>query len=350
MPKIVDKSEEQKDAEADVESFHDDLGPFVVAAETTRMAMVFSDACDPDNPIIFANDSFLELTGYSREEVLGQNFNFLMAHGADAEAVATIRAAFEGHSEGGTEVRYHRKDCSEFWAGVFISPVMNEDGDVVQHFASFVDLTVHKREQAHSRLLIDELNHRVKNTLATVQSIVWQAARANSTPQAMREAVETRLFALSRSHDLLNRKTWQSAGLLDIVQDALEPFVVTGGRASRIVIVGDNVPFPARSILALGIAFNELATNAVKYGAFSNDTGSIHISWIVDATQEAPRLRLLWQEVGGPTVAPASRKGFGSIVIERTLGHELSGDVHLDYPPEGVVCTMNIPIPGQSDE
>lgn len=112
MPQIVDKSDEQKDAEADVESFHDDLGPFVVAAETTRMAMVFTDACDPDNPIIFANDAFLHLTGYSREEILGQDFNFLMAHGADAEAVATIRAEFEGHSEGRLEVRYHRKDRS----------------------------------------------------------------------------------------------------------------------------------------------------------------------------------------------------------------------------------------------
>ena len=350
MPKIVDKSDDQKDAESDVESFHDDLGPFVVAAETTRMAMVFTDACDDDNPIIFANDSFLHLTGYSREEILGQNFNFLMAQGADAEAAATIRAEFEGHSTGGSEVRYHRKDGSEFWAGVFISPVRDSDGDVVQYFASFVDLTVHKEQQAHSRLLIDELNHRVKNTLATVQSIVWQAARANSTPQAMRDAVETRLFALSRSHDLLNRKTWQSAGLLDIVQDALEPFMVAGNRGNRIVIVGDNVLFPPSSILALGIAFNELATNAVKYGAFSNETGSIHISWVVDPTPQGPRLNLLWQEVGGPPVTPASRRGFGSIVIERTLGHQLSGDVHLDYPPEGVVCTMSIPLPGQSDE
>ncbi|MBC8128796.1 MAG: PAS domain-containing protein [Rhizobiaceae bacterium] len=350
MPDIVTKSDEQKSAEADVESFHDELGPFVVAAETTRMAMVFTDACEPDNPIIFVNDAFLHLTGYAREEVLGQDFNFLLVHAADAQAVEIIRTEFESHSDSGSEIRYHRKDGSEFWAAVFISPVRDSGGAIVQHFASFVDLTLHKEELVHSRMLIDELNHRVKNTLATVQSIVWQAARANSAPQAMRQAVETRLFALSRSHDLLNRKSWQSAGLLDIVQDALEPFVVTGGRSSRIVIVGDNVLFPARMILALGIAFNELATNAVKYGAFSNETGSIHISWTVDPTPSASRLTLLWQEVGGPTVTPASRKGFGSMVIERTLGHELGGEVHLDYPPEGVVCTMNIPIPGQTDE
>ena len=114
MPRIVNKSEEQKLAEADVDSFRANLGPFVVAAETTRMAMVFTDATEPDNPIIFANDSFLALTGYDREEVLGQSFNFLMAHAADAEALAQIEAEFEGHSDGGAEILYRRKDGSEF--------------------------------------------------------------------------------------------------------------------------------------------------------------------------------------------------------------------------------------------
>ena len=113
MPAEENKSGKQKGAEAEVESFRKDLGPFVVAAETTRMAMVFTDATKPDNPIIFANDSFLSLTGYNREEVLGKSFNFLMAYGADAEALARIKAEFEGSSSGGTDVIYHRKDGSE---------------------------------------------------------------------------------------------------------------------------------------------------------------------------------------------------------------------------------------------
>src|SRR6202023_1153924 len=100
MPEIVIKSETQKVAEAKVDGFRSDLGPFVVAAETTRMAMLFTDAKEPGNPIIFANDSFLSLTGYDREEVLGQSFNFLMAHGADAKALAQIAAEFVGHSDG----------------------------------------------------------------------------------------------------------------------------------------------------------------------------------------------------------------------------------------------------------
>ena len=344
MPKIVNKSEEQKAAEAEVETFRANLGPFVVAADTTRMAMVFADATDTSNPIIFANDSYLALTGYGREEVLGQSFNFLMAHAADAEALAQIET--EGHSDGGAEILYRRKDGSEFWAALFISPVEDENGDIVQYFASFVDLSKHKEEQAQSKMLIDELNHRVKNTLSAVQSIVRQASQTASDPKAIRESIESRLFALSRSHDLLTRENWESAGLLDVVNDALEPFVTAEGRAERFVITGKNIRFPPKEALALGIAFNELGTNAVKYGAFANGTGSILISWTIEPTPEGNRLLLHWEEKDGPPVTPPSRKGFGSRVLERGLAHELAGTVQLDYCSGGVVCTMNIPAPG----
>ena len=349
MSQIVAKSEEQKDAEAEVEGFHDDLGPFVVAAETTRMAMVFTDAKEPGNPIIFANDAFLALTGYAREEVLGQPFNFLMADATDAGALKRIKLEFEGNAEAGTEILYRRKDGSEFWAGLFASPVRDKSGAIVQYFTSFVDLTKHKEEQARSKMLIEELNHRVKNTLATVQSIVWQASRANSDPRAIREAVESRLFALSRSHNLLTRENWHSAGLLDVLHDALEPFGVSDGQAERLVISGENIRLSTKAALALGIAFNELATNAVKYGAFSNDKGSIRIDWTIEPTPDGRLLVLSWREKDGPPVAQPLRKGFGSRVIERGLTHELEGTVQLDYRPDGLICTMNIPVPGSRD-
>jgi len=345
MSKIVTKSDEQKLAEADVEGFRANLGPFVVAAETTRMAMVFTDATEPGNPIIFTNDSFLALTGYDREEVLGQSFNFLLAHAADAEALAQIEAEFQGQSDGGAEILYRRKDGSEFWAALFISPVEDENGNVVQYFASFVDLTKHKEQQAESKMLIDELNHRVKNTLSAVQSIVRQALQTASDSKMIREAIESRLFALSRSHDLLTRENWESAGLFDVVNDAVEPFVSAKGRAERFLITGKNIRFPPKEALALGIAFNELGTNAVKYGAFANEIGSILVSWTIEPRPEGKRLLLRWQEKDGPPVTPPSRKGFGSRVLERGLAHELAGTVQLDYRSDGVVCTMNIPAP-----
>jgi PAS domain S-box-containing protein len=137
MPSEENKSKEQKAAESEVESFRKDLGPFVVAAETTRMAMVFMDAKEPNHPLIFANDSFLSLTGYDREEVLGQSFDFLMARPADPEALAQVEAAFAGSSESGFEIRFRRKDGSMFWAAFFTSPIRDKTRDVVQHFASF---------------------------------------------------------------------------------------------------------------------------------------------------------------------------------------------------------------------
>jgi PAS domain S-box-containing protein len=346
MSDITKKSEEQKGAEAEVERFRKNLGPFVVAAETTRMAMVFTDATEPHNPIIFANDSFLALTGYDREEVLGKGFSFLLAHAADVEALARIKNAFQGKHESGAEVLYRRKDGSEFWTVVFISPVHDKHGGVVQYFASFVDLTTYKENEAKSASLIDELNHRVKNTLSTVQSIVWQAMRTASDPKLVRKAIESRLFALSRSHDLLTRENWESAGLFDIVHDALEPFGVAGTRAERIVIKGENIRFPPTSALALGIVFNELATNAMKYGALSNEAGSILIDWTTEATPAGDRLILHWQEKDGPPVSAPSRRGFGSQVIERSLADELGGGVNLDFRRDGLICAMTIPIRG----
>lgn len=345
MPEEADKTNEQERAEAEVEGFREDLGPFVVATETTRMAMVFTDAKAPDHPIIFANDSFLKLTGYKREELLGLTFDALMTGCVDTETLAQLKTGFEGTSDTDPEIHYRRKDGSEFWASVFISPVRDEGGDIVQHFISIVDLTRFRLEQTQSRMLIDELNHRVKNTLSTVQSIASQVLRNSTDPEKIRESIESRLFALSRSHDLLTREDWTGAGLHDLITDALEPFGVTGGRAARLVVTGDNIRMSPKATLALGIAFHELATNAAKYGAFSNDTGSIQITWAVQPSPEGDRLVLRWQEKDGPPVEPPSRRGFGSQVIERGLAHELEGTVQLVYPREGVSCSINIPVP-----
>ena len=342
---MTGKSKEQKTAEGEVEEIRQEGGPFVVAAEETRMPMVFMDGKAPDAPIIFANDSFLALTGYGRDEVLGHSFNFLMAQGTDPKALALVRAAFEGTDDHSSEVCYCRKDGSKFWAALFISPVRDESGDVIQYFASFIDLTRHKEEQAQSRMLIDELNHRVKNTLTTVQSIVSQGLRNASDPAEIREAIESRLFALSRSHDLLTRENWESAGLLDIVNAALEPFGVADGRSERFKVAGENVRFPPKAALALGIAFHELATNAVKYGAFSGETGCVRVAWTIEQGDHGNRLNLRWSEENGPPVTPPARKGFGSRVIERGLDFELGGSTRLDYRPGGVVCTINIPAP-----
>ena len=344
MVYLTTKSGDQKDAEAEVESFRQRLGPFVVAAETTRMAMVFTDE-KPGHPVIFANDSFLKLSGYQREEVLGKSFPWLLATGIEPDSMPIIEAAFRGESDVEPEIHYKRKDGSEFWASIFVSPVFDETGAIVQQFVSFVDITKHRQDNARSKMLIDELNHRVKNTLSTVQSIVTQALRRPAGPEAIREAIESRILALSRSHDLLTSGHWEGAGLHDLVVTALHPFAVVAGSAERFTITGDNLPVPPKTALSLAIALHELATNAVKYGAFSNDAGKIDIEWSIVSDPSGNRLLLRWRERDGPPVTPPTRKGFGSWVIERGLAHELGGTVSLDYHGEGVACTIDIPAP-----
>lgn len=341
---MPNKSEEQKVAEAEVDRFRKALGPFVVAAESTRMAMAFTDAKEPDNPIIFANASFLSLTGYDLQEVLGESFTSLMARGSDPQALANVVAAFDGRCDFDPTIHYRRKDGSEFWASMFISPVPDEHGDVVQNFVSLVDLTKHQQGQIHSQMLIAELNHRVKNTLSTVQSIARQTLRNASVPDVVLESVESRLVALARSHDLLTSAGWEDVGLLDLVNTALEPFAGTDGQPARFVVTGENVRLSPKTTLALGIAIHELATNAVKYGALSNEAGTILIAWTRGRSPDNIGLHFCWEEKNGPPVIRPSHKGFGSQVIERGLAHELEATVHIDYQPAGMVYMIAMPV------
>lgn len=277
---------------------------------------------------------------------MGQGFDFVLASATDAAPLAAIKAEFEEGLCSGPEVCCRRKDGSTFWAGVFISPVRDESGDIVQHFASFVDMTRHQEAQALSGTLIDELNDRIRNMLAAVQSIVSQAFGKDVDPTATRDIVASRIAALSRSHALLVHGDWGSTGLRDIVDEALKPLTADQGRSGRYLVTGDDIRLPPKRALALGIALHELVLNAVIHGARSNDTGSIMVSWTKEPKPAGDRLILVWREKDGPAVTPASEKGFGSRVIEDGLAHELEATVHLDYPKDGVICTIDMASPG----
>jgi PAS domain S-box-containing protein len=344
MPTEENKSKEQKAAESEVESFRKELGPFVVAAQTTRMAMVFTDAKETNHPLIFANDSFLSLAGYDREEVLGQSFDFLMGRSADPEALAPVEAAFAGSSENEFEICLRRKDGSMLWAAVLISPTLDKTGDVVQHFVSFVDLSKHKQEEDRLRFLLGELNHRTQNTLATVQAIAVQTLRGRANKEVV-DAFEGRILALSKAHSLLGRKHWETVSLRDVIDQILQPFGLNDCRVARFSVEGDSVRLQPKAALTLAMLFHELATNAAKHGALSNGAaGKIDIAWHAELTPQGDRMRLRWHESGGPPVTPPGRKGFGSRLIEGGLAQDLGGEVRLDYEPLGVVCQVIMPV------
>jgi len=263
----------------------------------------------------------------------------------DSAVLSSIRKGFQRGLSIDCEVKCRRKDGAAFWAALFVNPVFDKEGQIIQHFVSFFDLTKHKQAQAQAKMLIDEMNHRVKNTLATVQAIVRQALRSDADRPTLRHMIKSRLSALARSHDLLTREKWKGAGLREIISGTLAPFRSNEGEEQRFVITGGPIRFAPKAALDLCIVFNELATNALKYGALSRVGGSVHIDWKLEPTPQGQRIVLTWRELGGPAVKAPAHRGFGTRVIERGLAHELGGTGHLDYRPEGLVCTMNIPLP-----
>ena len=206
-----------------------------------------------------------------------------------------------------------------------------------------VALATEKVAAQHQRLLIDELNHRVKNTLATVQSIATQTLRNADTTGIAGEALENRLLALSRAHDVLTRENWDGADLHDVVGQAIAPFRDRDGKRFR--VAGPDLRLNPRMSLAVAMALQELATNAVKYGALSNASGFVSIDWSCTSEGDPdPVLSFCWQEHGGPPVAAPKRRGFGSRLIERSLARDLDGTVDIVFDPSGVVCRIEAPV------
>jgi two-component sensor histidine kinase len=202
-------------------------------------------------------------------------------------------------------------------------------------FALRMATTIARGEMLHA-LLIEELNHRVKNTLAILQAIAVQTFRSAS--RAEREKFEGRLGALAEAHNLLSKERWQGSQLRDVVVRVMQPYLLSN--PDRMRMSGPNVPLSPRSAVVLSMILHEIATNAAKYGALSNDTGTIRLHWEILTETTPPKLRLIWTEAGGPPVVAPVQRGFGSRLIERSARDQLGGEATVDFLPHGVVYTV----------
>jgi PAS domain S-box-containing protein len=212
-----------------------------------------------------------------------------------------------------------------------------DDGGARRLAGVSLDITQRKRAEERQKLLVNELNHRVKNSLATVQSIAAQTLRSSASPEFFREAFEARLIALSQTHDLLTRESWEGASLREVFDAEMHAMA---GEDRITFDYADDVRLTPKAAVALGMGVHELATNAAKYGALSVATGQVRVTWV----QERDLLRLTWAESNGPPVAPPARRGFGARLLERGLAAELSGGVELTYDAAGLICQMALPL------
>jgi PAS domain S-box-containing protein len=288
------------------------------------------------------NSGAERLFGYTALEAVGSPVTLLVPDDDVDEERAIVARIRRGEKIERYETAWRRKDGTLLDVSLTISPLRDAQGRIIGTSRIARDITERKRQERHRELLVNELNHRVKNTLATVQSFAVQSLRHAATLAEGRDSFEARLMALSKAHDVLTREHWKGANLNEVVADVIALY--SGDiRGSRFQVAGPIVRLRPKAVLALSMALNELATNALKYGALSNRTGSVEITWQL-IPGDPQRFQLRWAERRGPPVESPGRHGFGSRLLEQGLAKDLAGEVRLSFPRRGVVCTIDAPL------
>lgn len=237
------------------------------------------------------------------------------------------------------------KDGAYIWIIVQGLPVFAEDGAFIGMSGVIQEITDRKVAEERQQLLIRELHHRVKNTLATVQAIVGSTARTASSIDEFYQGFVGRIVSLARTHNLLTDDIWQKASLDELVRTELGPY--QDEARNRILIDGPPVELPSEAAVPVGMAIHELTTNAAKHGALSTFGGEVDVKWEMTRDDGAPTLHFSWSERGGPRVTPPTRQGFGSRLLQRVLATQLQADVHMDFREDGLHFRMTMPIPGK---
>lgn len=258
----------------------------------------------------------------------------LLPHDACPMAIALK----ENRAVRGVEAVAERPDGSRVPFIPYPTPLHDSDGKLIGAINMLVDITDRKQAENRQKVLIEELNHRVKNTLATVQSLMRQTAGHAESLSDFVNSFESRLLALARAHDLLTKRHWESAPLEALARDVLAP--LAGDFAERVRIHGPPVQLRPREALNLTMALNELVTNALKYGSLSSNAGKLGVTWKLTETSESRLLHLRWKETGGPPVKPPARRGFGTRLVERCIERDLQGQCDLAFQPDGVRCRI----------
>ncbi|HSV02032.1 MAG TPA: PAS domain-containing protein [Phenylobacterium sp.] len=288
-------------------------------------------------PIEFVNQAMAEWVGRPREELMGDAWLSLL-HPEDLPKIVEARAAARRDLAPYIyEARFRRADGVWRTMQVSSKPRFDDAGAFQGYVGLAMDVTDTRAAQTRQRLLINELNHRVKNTLATVQSIAHQTLREAVAGREARERLTERLLALSAAHNVLTRENWESADLAEIAAEAIRPYDEV--KARRITLEGPQARIAPGAALALSMALHELATNALKYGALSKAAGRVAIRW----GRTGETIALEWRETGGPKVVAPARKGFGSRLLGQGLAAELGARAELLFEPEGLICRIRAP-------
>lgn len=309
-----------------------------------------------DDHAVWENDRMYEIFGHKPEDGTIGKTEFLsgILHPDDRAAVRkAISAALREDRDLHISGRIRRKSDGA-WRTIDMAGRFERDAPdrLPRRLIGVVaDVTDRRLAEERQTLLIRELHHRVKNTLATVQAIVGSTARTATDIDSFYEAFVGRIKSLAHTHSVLTEATWQTASLTGLLVNELRPYAEVaeaGGEDGRVTLNGPAIDLPSDIAVPIGMAIHELTTNAAKYGALSNRVGRVSVAWDLEPGGPAGILRLTWRETGGPPVQPPRRQGFGSRLLHRVLITQVQAEVTTDYSPDGFSLTMRAPLPARN--
>ncbi|HET7664280.1 MAG TPA: CheR family methyltransferase [Rhodanobacteraceae bacterium] len=316
--------------------------------EHARLAAIVNSSRDAifgfslNDRITSWNPSAEKIFGLPAAQAVGQPLQILQPKDASPEAEAFFKGCKRGKPWPIFEMSWIRPDGQSVPLEIGYSPVRDDQGNMVAGKVIARDITERRQSERHTEMMLGELNHRVKNTLASVQAIAVQTLASTRSLPEFRTAFIQRLLALSNTHNLLASEAWQGASLTDIINGEMAPYRRDG--LQRTVLTGDELKLDSKAALALAMAIHELATNAGKYGALSVPEGRVEIIWKTRRRNARIWLHMAWTEKDGPPAEAPSRQGFGTRLITDGIAYELGGEVKLEYPSTGVTCIFDVPL------
>jgi len=327
---LIDKSDQQR---ADETSMR-----MAAIVESTGDAIVSKDL----NSIITSwNGAAERLFGYKAEEAIGRSVTMLIPADRQNEEVEIISRIHRGERMETYETIRQRKDGSLVPVSLTVSPVRDAFGRIVGASKIARDISLHKDSEQRIRLLMREVNHRVKNQYAVILSMIRETNKRSRTPSDFERQVRERIMALSLSHDLLVLGDWKGTTVFELLLAQLKPF----GNEDRVTISGPSLKLKPNAVQYLGIAFHELATNSAKYGALSVAGGKVNVEWVVASRPEGgERFLLSWNESGAPANADEAAGGFGTVVLERIAPQAVSGAGQLRHHADGIAWSLDAPL------
>ena len=295
----------------------------------------------PDGYHDYYNSRWYEFTGVPEGSTDGAAWNGMFHAGDQKKAWALWQHCLTTGETYEVEYRLRHRSGDYRWVLGRAKPVRDENGTIVRWYGSCTDIHEIKMVEQQRQLMLGEMNHRVKNTLAMVNVMVSQTLRQADNLRDAQESIQSRIGMMAQAHDRLINAAWSETHISEVVEAALVPHRTGEG---RFAITGVDLPIGSKQALALTMALHELSTNASKYGALSVQGGTVSIAWAVDGKTEL--FNFTWTESGGPTVTEPTRRGFGSRMIKQALPGYFTGQAELSYDPDGLKFSLQAPLAG----